>query len=182
ALIRTTLTVHGQELVVLGRLQQHIDQVYGIDGVKVRALYETLHASISERTKFSQEGLSSEAMLARKSLTQQELQDLLATALKRRSSYLEDWDTIRADLINDQIGMADQVRLRISFITYSSARNTGQPHAVALSDWVANWKTNNAAGINTCPSVLGLAKLMQNDFTESFGYSDLQIRAAFIVE
>jgi len=67
--IRTTLGVHGQTPHVIGHLQAHLEDTDTAGTVKVSALYEILHAAIVHRTTFTQEGIDSDVLLSRKSLS-----------------------------------------------------------------------------------------------------------------
>lgn len=182
ALIRITLGVHGQELVVLGRLQQHIEDNHGVAGVKTRALYDTLHETITHRTTLVAQGVSNADLLIRKSLTKQDLQDLLSTAVNRRSSYLEDWEAIRADLIQAGVGSADQVRLRTLCVAYGRDLTSGRPNATKLKDHIDAWVTQNTHTIQNCTSLLSLVNTMQQFVPSQIGYAGLELRAALIVE
>jgi hypothetical protein len=89
--IRTSLGVHDQQLLVIGRLQKHIEEFESVEGVKISTVYEALHASITQKTGFSQEGAGLKEMLARKSLSKGELDELFKRAISRGRGILEDW-------------------------------------------------------------------------------------------
>ncbi len=182
ALIRTTLGVHGQDLVVIGRLQQHIEQIEGAGAVKTSALYQTLHASIVQRTTFSQEGLDHTELLSRKSLTRDELEDLLARAYGRQRSFLEDWDVIRADLQTANIGSLVQIRLKTAAVAYARDRTSGRPDTARLTKFAGEWLEANTSAIAQCNTILEIAERLQAAAPEKYGYSDLELRAAMIVE
>ena len=182
AFIRTTLGVHGQELVVIGRLQQHLEQSDSAGTVKTSALYQTLHASIVQRTTFSQEGIDHRELLSRKSLTRQEIEDLLARAYARPRSFVEDWEIIRADLEKHGIGSVAQIRLKTAALAFVRDRNSGRGNAGRISAFVKSWIESNGATVEGCESILQIADHVLATITESYGYSDVELRAAMIVE
>lgn len=182
ALIRTTLGVHGQDLVVIGRLQQHLEQSEGAGTVKTSALYQTLHASIVQRTTFSQEGIDHSELLSRKSLTRDEVEDLLARACGRSRSIVEDWEIIRADLIQSGQGSVAQIKIKTAAIGYSRDRNSGRAHAGRLSAFATDWMEKNKTEVDNCQTILAIAEKMRAVAPEQFGYRDLELLAALIVE
>lgn len=182
AFIRTTLGVHGQDLVVIGRLQQHIEQIEGIGAVKTSALYYTLHASIVKKTTFSQEGLDHTELLSRKSLTREEFEDLLIRACGRPRSFLEDWDVIRSDLLAAKVGSVAQIKLKTAAVAYSRDRSSGRAEASRLAAHAGDWLSDHKQTIDGCNTVLEIAELMKAAAPENYGYSDIELKAAMIVE
>ena len=182
AFIRTTLGVHGQDLVVIGRLQQHLEQSDAAGTAKTSALYKTLHASIVQRTTFHEEGIDHDTLLSRKSLTRKEIEDLIARACGRPRSFIEDWDIIRTDLENRGMGSVPQIKLKTLAISFIRDRNTGRGNAGRLSAFASDWIANNKAIVERCDSILEIADLVQSAIIASYGYSDNALRAAMIVE
>jgi hypothetical protein len=182
AFIRTTLGVHGQELVVIGRLQQHLEQSESAGTVKTSALYQTLHASIVQRTTFSQEGIDYGELLSRKSLTRQEIEDLLARAYARPRSFVEDWEIIRADLERYGIGSVAQIRLKTAALAFVRDRNSGRGNAGRVSAHIESWIESNSATMERCESIMQIADCILATVTERHGYSEVELRAAMIVE
>jgi hypothetical protein len=182
AFIRTTLGVHGQELVVIGRLQTHLEQIDGTGTVKTSALYRTLHAAIVQRTTFSQEGIDHADLLSRKSLERKEIEELLASVSARPRGFVEDWEIILSDLESHGIGSVAQIRLKTAAITYMRDRNSDRGNAGKLSASFGDWIKNNSGTVGGCDSILQIADLAKSAITEHYGYSDLELRAAMIVE
>jgi hypothetical protein len=182
AFIRTSLGVHEQELVVIGRLQQHLEQEDADGNPKTTALYRTLHASVIERSKFSEEGLPFDQLLSRKSLTKTEVDALISRAQERGRSYIEDWPLISADLTTAGVGSKEQIQIRSAAIAYARDRSAGRPSAARLALFAGDWTSNNQNQIANSATVLEIANLMQNAATESFHCSNLELRAAFLVE
>jgi Cap4-like dsDNA endonuclease family protein len=182
AFIQTTLGVHDQHLLVIGRLQAHLEQTDGVGPIKLTALYETLHASIVQRTTFYQEGIDHSEILLRKSLTRNEIEELLIRARARSRSFVEDWEIIRDDLTGSSIGSITQVRLKTAMLSYRMDRNSGRGNAGRLSSFFNEWMENNKQSAAKCTSILQLADLVRGTMTENYGYSDVELRAAMIVE
>lgn len=182
AFIRTTLGVHDQDIFVIGRLQKHFDKAYGGEGTKITPLYQTLHESIAHKTSFSEIGIDQSEVLARKSLTKDELEQLLARAAQGRHSFIEDWETIRADLESIGIKSLTQVRIKTAAVAYYRDRSAGRPDASRLAEFVGRWVLDNAPAIAKCDSITKLAAMMEAALPESFGYSNTALQAALIVE
>lgn len=182
-LIRTPLGVHGQELVVLGRLQQFIEAKCAADGVKMRALYETLHGSIHERSRLTAKSAEQSELLARKSLTKTELDDLLLAAMNTRLNFSADWPLIQADLAAAHVGSADQLRLRTECLRYRSLRSAGHGDIIAISQIARQWLAEHKVDVDKATTILGLADvLLHAALADQLTQTQILIRAVSIVE
>jgi len=182
AFIRTTLGVHDQDLFVIGRLQKHHEESDSAGTVKTLSLYKTLHASIVQRTTFSQQGIDPGELISRKSLTRQEIEGLLARASARPRSFIEDWDIIRTDLQSHGVGSFAQIKFKTAALAFIQQRNSGRANAGTLSTFIRNWIENNTATVQCCGSVLEIADHMLAATTGRYGYSDVELKAAIMVE
>jgi hypothetical protein len=182
AFIRTTLGVHGPELVVIGRLQQHLELSANAGTVKTSALYQTLHASIVQRTTFSEEGIDHDQLLLRKSLTRQEVEGLLTRACARQRSFIEDWDIIRTDLERLGTGSIGQIKLKSAALAFIRDRNSGQGKAGKLSTFIQGEIKSNISVFENCESVMQAADHILGKIGESHGYSKIELKSAMIVE
>jgi hypothetical protein len=182
AFIRTTLGVHGQELVVIGRLQQHVETIDGGQGIKTSALYQTLHASIEHRTSYSEQSANTEALILRKSLTRSDLDELIERAKDRRRGILEDWPLLQADFSTLGTGSRRQIRLKTSVIAYLRDKSAGRASVLKLSETMRLWAEAHPLEIEACATVLGLADLLRNAFPRPVDCSDIELEAASIVE
>lgn len=182
ALIRTTLGVHGQDVVITGSLLKHFEKVGSADGVQITAVYETLHASIEHKTAFSEEGLSQTEIITRKSLSKGEFDELLTRAAARRRGVLADWEIIRTDLDKASIGSRRIIQLKTYAVRYLQARQSAQPQATRLKTFLAGWITANRKGVDDCETIGSLAALLGSALPDKFGYGDVELQAALIVE
>jgi hypothetical protein len=180
--IRTSLGVHDQQLLVVGRLQKHIEDFEAVDGVKISAVYETLHASITQKTGFTQQGIDSKELVDRKSVSKAELDDLFARAMSRVRGIVEDWELIRVDLEKSGVQSIAQVKLKTAALAYKRDRSAGRRDAVRLASFIEQWKSAHPEEIDACSTLPQLAMLIQNALPETFGFSALELQAALIVE
>jgi hypothetical protein len=181
AFIRTSLGVHGQELVVIGRLQQHIESRTGGTTVKTSALYQTLFASIEQRTGFSEDQTDTHKLIARKSLTRSELETLLTRAIAKAKTILEDWGVLQVDFQNAGIGSKRQIQLKTAVTAYLRDRTGGRADANDLSERLRNWAEEHRDQARACESVLELASLMREAIAVDNFYA-LELEAASLVE
>jgi hypothetical protein len=182
AFIRTSLGVHDQQLLVVGRLQKHVEEFESVDGVKISAVYETLHASITQKTGFSQEGIDSKELVGRKSLSKAELDELFKRAMNRGRGLLEDWHIIQADLEKIGVQSIAQIRLKTAAIAYKRDRSAGRPDAIRLTSFIEQWKSQHEKETDACATLPELAKLIQKAMPGTFGFSERELDAALIVE
>lgn len=180
--IRTSLGIHGQELVVVGRLQHHLEQEEQACSTKTTALYKTLHASVVARSKFSEQGLPLEELLARKSLTKAEIDELIAKAKDRGPGFLESWPQLSVELTMAGISSKDQIKIKNNAISYYRDRNGGNGRASKLALFAESWVKQNTATIDSADTVLKVANEMLASSKEAFGYSQLELLAAFLFE
>ena len=153
-LIRTTLGVHGQDLVMKGRLHDYFQKLGYVDVTNLSPVYETLHASIEQRTGFHQAGLD----LIRGICTQipraaEFLEIISIRAVQRRRGFLSDWDIIQIDLDKQGCGTRKMIRLKTSAIKYHQERQSGQPQAVRLKARSNSWWTYEQASITAIQSI-----------------------------
>ena len=181
-LIRTSLGVHGQDLVIKGRLYQFFDMLGLADTVNLGAIYETLHASISSRTEFHEDGLNKKEILERKSLSFSEFKELIDRAARPRHNFLSDWDTIRSDLAQGGYTTRSVVRLRTRAIQYHHDRQLGQPRAVHLQRQLREWIASNRPLVDVCETICALIILLRSGVPEDVGYTDIALDAALMVE
>ena len=182
AFIRTTLGVHGQDLVVIGRLQQHLETIDGGQGIKTSALYQTLHASIEHRTAYAEQGANAEALIPRKSLTRSDLDELIERAINRRRGILEDWAVLQSDFNARGVGSRRQIQLKTAVIAYVRDRGAGRASVMKLSEAMRIWAGNHPSQTKDCATVIGLAELLRSSVEAPLDCSDLEVEAASIVE
>jgi hypothetical protein len=182
AFIRTTLGVHDQKLLVIGRLQAHLEQSDGAGTIKISALYETLHAAIVQRTTFTAEGGDRAVFLSRKSITRQEINELFARANARRRSLVEDWEIIRADLQSHGVGSIAQIKLKTAVLDYLKNRNYGRRDASTLSALAAAWLSTNMVALASYDGIVEIAEQFVLEASEGGTHPELELRAAMIVE
>jgi hypothetical protein len=182
AFIRTSLGVHDQQLLVVGRLQKHIEDLGSVDGVKISAVYETLHASITQKTGFSQEGIDSKELLGRKSLSKAELDELFKRALSRGRGLLEDWETIQGDLERSGVASIAQIKLKTAVIAYKRDRSAGRPDALRLASFVERWTSTHAEEIDACSTLPELGRLIQKELPDTFDFTERELDAALLFE
>jgi Cap4 dsDNA endonuclease len=182
AFIRTSLGVHDQQLLVIGRLQKHVEEFERVEGVRVSSVYEALHASITQKTGFSREGTESKEILDRKSLSKAELDELFKRAISRGRGVLEDWEIIQSDLEKSGVPSIAQIKLKTAAIAYKRDRNAGRPDALLLTSFVEQWILTHAEQINACATLPELAQVFQKALPETFGFDDRHLRAALLVE
>jgi hypothetical protein len=180
--IRTTLGVHSQELVVIGRLQKHLEQFDQALGAKTSAIHETLHASITQKTSFSQIGADRQEAVLRKSLSKDELEELFLNAAGRRRSFVEDWEIIQADFQAAGMTSLQQIRLKTAALSYSRDRTTGRSRALQLSSFVAEWQIGHKDQLAKCATLLEVRDLIGAALPEEYGYSGNELDGALIVE
>jgi hypothetical protein len=180
--IRTTLGVHEQDLLVIGRLQKHIERFDQTANVNISAIYQTLHASITQKTSFFQEGIDQQDALLRKSLTTGAIDELFLRAAGRRRSFIEDWEIIRSDLDKASMGSIAQVRFKTAALLYHKERNAGRARAVQLSSYVEQWISAHQGELVNCTTLLEIATRIRSTMQDNFGYEDSEILAALIVE
>lgn len=182
AFIRTSLGVHDQQLLVVGRLQKHVEDFESVDGIKVSAVYQTLHASITQKTGFSQDGMSPRELIARKSLSKRELEELFKRAISRGRGFVEDWEIIRAELEKSGVPSIPQIKLKTAALAYKRDRSAGRSDATRLASFVEQWKASHAQEVEASTALLQLAKLMRGALPNSFAFGDLDLDAALLVE
>ncbi len=181
AFIRTTLGIHGQDLVVIGRLQQHNEVIDGPQGIKTSALYQTLHASVEHRTAYSERAANAEALILRKSITRSDLDELIERATNRRRGILEDWAILQADFNARGVGSRRQILLQTAAIAYLRDRGAGRAK-LKLSEAMRLWAGTHAADLEHCTSVLDVAQLLRDAVASPVDCSELELEAASIVE
>lgn len=181
-LLRTTLGVHGQELVIKGRLLEHFDQLGVADGVNITGVYETLHAAIEQRARYSEEESDQTEIFRRKSLNSSDIDDLISRASATRRGFLADWETIRADLADAGVGSLEIIRLKTHAVVYRQSRQTGQPQAAHLAEHIGRWSAANREAIDACTTLSRLMDVLRASLADNFGYGERELRAALIVE
>ncbi|MFM9848578.1 MAG: dsDNA nuclease domain-containing protein [Hyphomicrobiaceae bacterium] len=182
AFIRTTLGVHGQQLVVIVRLQQHIETLGGGEGIKTSALYQTLYASIEHRTSYSEERADAEALMLRKSLSRSDLDELIERAISRRRGILEDWALLQADFNAGGVGSRRQIQLKTAVIACLRDRGAGRASVIKLSEAMRLWAKDHQAEVEACTAVLDLAQLLRNAAAGTAKCSEIELEAASLVE
>ncbi|MGD9670792.1 MAG: dsDNA nuclease domain-containing protein [Hyphomicrobiaceae bacterium] len=182
AFIRTTLGVHGQELVVIGRLQQYIETVGGGEGIKISALYQTLQASIEHRTSYSEQGADTKALMLRKSLCRSDFDELIERALRRRRGILEDFALLQADFNARAIGSRRQIQIKTAVIACLRDRGSGRASIWKLSEAMQLWAKDHPAEIEACASILDVAELLRNAIVGTVEFSEFELEAAALVE
>jgi Cap4 dsDNA endonuclease len=181
-LVRAPLGVHNHEATIKGMLNDYFEKAGIAEDVSLSAVYEALHANIAEKTGFAQVGLSYPELLAKKSLTKTELDDLFERASRRRKSIIAVWDTVERDLVTEGRGSADILRLRTYVVRYQQHRSSRQSQAHALRLKAEAWAEQNSKIVETCSTITGLATAMLNDIDDLCGYGTLPAYAALIVE
>ncbi len=181
-LIRAPLGVHNHEATIKGLLNEYLEAAGIADDMSLSAVYGALHANISQKMGFAQEGLSLSDLLARKSLSRQHFFDLLRHAARRPKNIVAVWDTIERDLVNDGRGSADIIRLRTCAVQYQQQRSSRQPQAHNLRSMADAWAKQNVNFVETCSTITGIATAMLAGIDNHCGYTPIQAYAAFIVE
>lgn len=181
-LIRAPLGVHNHEPTIKGLLNDYFETIGIADQVNLSAIYETLHASIAQKTGFAQVGLAYPDLLARKSLSRADFNHLLDRAMRKRKGFLSDWGTIARDLEKEGKGSADIIRLKTFATRYQIDRNSRQPQAVAFRQQAEAWLTKNMQLAQTCATITAFAAAMQSDLIDLRGFTSQQAHGAFIVE
>lgn len=181
-LIRAPLGVHNHEATIKGLLNDYFVRA-GISGdIALSAIYETLHSNIAEKMGFAQQGLSTSALIERKSLVRSDIEELLRRAVNRHKGILAAWDTVERDLVQAGKGSADVIRLKTLVARHQQDRNSRQPQAQAMRTTAEAWVSANAGFVQTCPTLTGLAAAMRNGISDLCGYSGLHAEAALLVE
>ncbi len=181
ALIRTTLGVHGQELVIKGRLHEHFSKAGYGGSIDLTAVFETLHGSIEQKTGFSQVGADPLDGLKRKSITRRDFEELLDRAAHHRRGFLADWDSILYDLQTQGFGSIKIIKIKTAAISHHQRRLCGHPDAVQLQNDSEVWLSSNANTVATCQSITELASLLQSGVVSDYGYGK-DLLGALIVE
>ncbi len=181
-LIRAPLGVHNHEATIKGFLNDYLEKIGSAGDLSLSAIYQALHANIAGKTGFAQEGLPYRELIARKSLTRGEFEELIQRAAERHRGILASWDTIERDLEKEGSGSAQIIRLKTYAARYQQQRNSRHPQAQMFRLKAEAWIATNIKIVETCATITGLATAMQKDLDELSGYTEQQAYAALIVE
>ena len=181
-LIRTTMGVHGQEMVVKGRLVEHFEKLGVAGGLNITGVYETLHAAVVQRIGYSQEETDQPEVFRRKSLSRSDIDELISRAAATRRTFLADWDIIHTDLAAAGIGTLEIIRCKTHAIAYRLSRETGESNAARLAKHIRVWKEANLAAIDGCATISQLIAVFKASLSDNFGYGARELNGALIVE
>lgn len=159
-LIRSPMGIHGQKTYVIGVLHEYFAKKLSLPDVSLEPLYETLYETIHECTRFSQDGLTTEQLIQKKSITKSDVDALIERATHRRASFLSDWTTISHDLSTVGIRSVRQIRLRTFATQHMTNRSIGHPIATDLSDAARSWAAKNYDLVSSSETIYELANVM----------------------
>ena len=142
-LIRSPMGIHGQKAYVIGILHEYFSNILDLPDVNLSPLYETLYETIQQCTRFSQEGLASDDLIRKKSITRAEIDAIIERVRDRSPSFLSDWPTISADLRAAGVASIRELRLKTAATKHLADRSAGHALANEISDAARAWASDH---------------------------------------
>lgn len=126
---RTGVPIKGFELNLKGRL---VDLLENYGSPPIAPVYRTLIADISSKANDTTECGSASELFTRKSLSRVDLTKLLEAA-ENRTSALDLWAIVEAELVAAGRPFSDRIRLKCEAVEFVRAKSKRSPDAMALS-------------------------------------------------
>jgi hypothetical protein len=126
---RTSVPIKGFDLNLKGRL---VDLLESYGSPPIAPVYRTLIADISSKANDTTECGSASELFTRKSLSRVDLTKLLEAA-EKRTSALDLWAIVEAELMAGGRPFADRIHLQCEAVKFVRAKSKRDPEAMALS-------------------------------------------------